>query len=81
MLTKYERDQAADAATKGAIARAIEAYSLSDAEMARAAGIAPRTWSERKRHPGSFSLAEIRRLYPVARWTDEEILGMIRGRT
>ena len=79
MFTREERARAADAATRGAIGRAMTAYDLTAEQAARAAGLSPRTWRERKAEPGRFTLAEIRALYPVMHWTDAEIVGMIRG--
>lgn len=79
MLTRAQRNTQADAAVRAAIGRAQGAYKLTNAESARAAGMAPRTWRERKADPARFTLGELRDLYPVMRWTDEEIVGMIRG--
>lgn len=79
MRTRTQRTAAADQGVRGALGRVKAEYGLTDAELARAAGIAPRTWSCRNRDPGRFTLAELRAMYPITRWTDEEIARMVRG--
>ena len=76
---KKTRDQQADIIVRGAIGRGRAMESMQVREMGPMLGICPKTFWARMEHPGEFKLSEIRVLSRKFKFTDEEIIGMVRG--
>lgn len=56
-------------------------YGRRNDELAKRAGISRGTYYGHKNTPGSFTVSELRRLDSLVRFTDEEIVAIVRGQT
>lgn len=58
--------------TRAYIVKNMELYSLSDEEVALKLHIVKRTFQNKKKRPGTFTLDELRRLCNVLKFDDQE---------
>lgn len=58
--------------TRAHIAKNMELYGLSDEEVAVKLRIVKRTFQNKKKRPGTFTLDELRRLCNVLKFDDQE---------
>jgi len=58
--------------TRAYIVKNMELYSLSDEEVALKLHIVKRTFQNKKKRPGTFTLDELRRLCYVLKFDDQE---------
>lgn len=77
--TKITIEQEANAILIGAVSRGQMRTGTNDAMIAQRLGCSLKTVGRRKSKPGDFTLSDIRNLARYYGWTDDEILGMVKG--
>ncbi len=69
---KESEEQQKDRLTRAYIAKNMELYGLSDEQIAAKLMCTKRTFQNKKKRPGTFTLGELRRLCTAIKISDEE---------
>lgn len=69
---KESEEEQKDRITRAYIAKNMELYNLSDEEVAIKLRCTKRTFQNKKKHPDTFSLGELRKLCSVIKLSNEE---------
>ncbi len=77
---KPSEQELRDDAVRGALGRAMGQLRNSDDDMGLCIMATRRTFQNRRRRPELFTLRDIRRMDKVLKFTDEEIISMVRER-
>ena len=75
---KKTPQEEADLRLREAIAGSSTYLGLSIQAQAEVAGVGRSTWYRRLDHPGDFTLSEFRRMCRKYRWTEEQVLRIVR---
>ncbi|MDO4328727.1 MAG: hypothetical protein Q4C66_05260 [Lachnospiraceae bacterium] len=77
---KPPENELRDDAVREALGRAMGKTKKSDEDMGICIMATRRTFQNRRKRPEKFTLKEIRLMDKVLKFTDEEIVSMVRGR-
>lgn len=77
---KESLEERKDSAIRGAIARCMAEQGLNDQEMGICIMATRRTFQNKKKKPNTFTLGDIRRMDSKLKFTEQEIIAMIRGK-
>lgn len=77
---KATENQLKDTAVREALARGQAGAGKSDEEMGLCIRTSRQTYQNKKRRPALFTLENLRRLDAVLKFTDEEIVAMVKGK-
>ena len=77
-VIKKSDEEVRYALMKGNILKRMEAYQVTDKQMALVTGMAEKTFAQKKNHPERFTYPEVIRLCRKLKFPDNEILEVIR---
>lgn len=77
---KESEDELKDNAVRGALGRGMSELRKTDEDMGICIRSTRRTFQNKRKRPALFTLGDIRRMDKILKFTDIEIISMVRGK-